>query len=96
MSTAELRKKLIQKIQSTENESLLKEAYRLLQIDTENIEIYKLNSLQIKKIATAREQIENGQFLTDKEADKEIDEWLKNNLVFKCAERSKKYFAILE
>ena len=77
MSTAELRKRLIQKIQSTENESLLKEAYRLLQIETENIEIYKLNSLQIKKIAAAREQIKNGQFLTDKEAGKEIDEWLK-------------------
>ncbi len=77
MSTIELRKKLIEKIKKTDNENLLEEVYRLLEIETGNIEIYKLNSLQRKKIAAAKEQIKNGQFLTEKEANKEINEWLK-------------------
>ncbi len=77
MSTIELRKKLIEKIKKTDNENLLEEVYRLLKIETGNIEIYKLNSLQRKKIAAAKEQIKNGQFLTEKEANKEINEWLK-------------------
>ena len=76
MSTIELRKRLIEKIQKTENDDLLEEAYRLLELETKDIEIYKLNEGQKKAISEAREQIKNGQFLTDELANKEIDEWL--------------------
>lgn len=76
MSTIELRRRLIDKIQKTENEDLLAEAYRLLELETEDIEIYKLNDAQRKAITEARQQINNGQFLTDDQSNKEIDEWL--------------------
>jgi len=76
MSTIELRRRLIDKIQKTENEDLLEEAYRLLELETEDIEIYKLNDDQRKAITEARQQINNGQFLTDDQSNKEIDEWL--------------------
>ncbi len=76
MSTIELRKRLIDKIQEIENEELLKEAYRLLELETEDNEIYKLNADQDKVIAEARQQIKGGQFLTDKQANNEIAEWL--------------------
>lgn len=76
MSTIELRRRLIDKIQKTENEDLLAEAYRLLELETEDIEIYKLNDDQRKAITEARQQINNGQFLTDDQSNKEIDEWL--------------------
>jgi len=76
MSTVELRKRLIDKIQTTKDERILEEAYRLLEIETEDIEIYKLNDDQKKAISEARQQIKNGQFLTDEQANKEIDEWL--------------------
>ncbi len=76
MSTIELRRRLIDKIQKTENEDLLAEAYRLLELETEDIEIYKLNDEQRKAITEARQQIDNGQFLTDDQSNKEIDEWL--------------------
>jgi hypothetical protein len=39
MSTIELRKKLIQKVNKTESDDLLEEAYRLLEIEAEDIEI---------------------------------------------------------
>ena len=76
MSTRELRKRLIDKIQKTDNEDLLAEAYRLLELETEDIEIYKLNNDQRKAISDARQQIKSGQFLTDEQSNKEIDEWL--------------------
>lgn len=76
MSTIELRKRLIDKIQKTENENLLQKAYRLLELETENIEIYKLSDDQRKAVDEAGQQIKGGQFLTNDQADKEIDEWL--------------------
>ena len=76
MSTIELRKRLIDKIQKTKDERILEEAYRLLELETEDIEIYKLNDDQKKAISEARQQIKNGQFLTEEQANKEIDEWL--------------------
>ena len=76
MSTIELKKRLIDKIQKTDNENLLGEAFRLLEMESEDIEIYKLNDGQKKAIEEARKQIKNGQFLTDEQAGKEIGEWL--------------------
>ena len=76
MSTIELKKRLIDKIQKTENEGLLEEAYRLLELETSDIEIYKLSDNQKLIVEESRQQIKNGQFLTDEQANKEIDEWL--------------------
>ena len=76
MSTVELRKKLIEKIQKTENEGLLEEAYRLLALETEDFEIYKLTEEQRKAVSEGRLQIKNGKSLTDDQANNEIDEWL--------------------
>jgi len=76
MSTVELRKRLIEKIQKTENENLLLEAYRLLELETEDLEVYKLSDEQVNVVNEAREQIKNGQYLTDDQANKDIDEWL--------------------
>lgn len=77
MSTKELRKRLIKEIEKTQNEDLLEEVYRLLHIETSDIEIYKLSEDQKKSITEAKNQIKKGQFLTDEEANKEINEWLK-------------------
>jgi hypothetical protein len=76
MSTIELRKRLIDKIQKTDNESLLEEAYRLLELETQDIEVYKLTDDQRKAANEGRQQIKNGEFLTDDQANQEIDEWL--------------------
>lgn len=76
MSTLELRKRLIEKIQKTDNESLLREVYRLLELETEDIEVYKLSNDQKDAVNEARQQIKKGQFLTSDQANKEIDEWL--------------------
>ncbi len=74
MSTLELRKRLIEKIQKTDDDNLLKEAYRLLELDAEDIEIYKLSDDQKQIVNEAKHQIQNGKYLTNDQADKEIDE----------------------
>ena len=76
MSTVELRKKLIEKIKKTENGELLEEAYRLLELGTEDLEIYKLTEDQKTAISEGRLQIKSGKSLTDDQANNEIDEWL--------------------
>lgn len=63
MSTIELRRRLIDKIQKTDNENLLEGAYRLLELETQDIEVYKLTDEQRKAVNEARQQIKNGQFL---------------------------------
>lgn len=79
MTISELKKRLIDKIQETDNENLLKEAFRLLQLESEDTEVYKLSVNQKNAVNEARKQITNGQFLTDDEANKHINEWLQNN-----------------
>ena len=77
MSTIELRKLLIEKIQVTEDDKLLEEAYRLLEVDIEeSADVYVLNDQQKEAIDEARKQIKEGQFLTDEESNRQIDEWL--------------------
>ena len=76
MRTEELKKRLIEKIEKTDDYSRLEEAFRLLQLETEDVEVYNLSEDQKSAVNEARQQIRNGQFLTDDEANKEIGEWL--------------------
>jgi len=68
---------LIEKISSTKDERILQEVNRLLETGIEE-EVYQLSPEQIVGIEEAKEQIKNGQFLTNEEANKEAQEWLKN------------------
>lgn len=76
MSTKELRKLLIEKIQITDDKILLEEASRLLEIEIEESEVYVLNDKQKEAIEEGRKNIVKGEYLTDEESNKEIDEWL--------------------
>jgi hypothetical protein len=76
MSTVELKKRLIDTIQKTENKNLLEEAFRLLELEAEDIEVYKLSDDQKSVVNEARLQFKSGKFLTNDQADNEIDEWL--------------------
>ena len=78
MSGIELKEKLINSINKTDNEELLHEVYRLLEIENDDIEIYKLSDEQRAAIALAQQKIKNGEFVTNQEADNEIEEWLKS------------------
>ena len=77
MKTVELRKKLIEQIKLSENKSLLEELYHFLSQENEIHEVYKLNEEQKSAIKEARNQVQNGEFLTNEQADHETEQWLK-------------------
>ena len=77
MSTSELKERLIDKIQRSENQVLLEEAFRLLELESDDSDIYKLSAEKEQSIKEGREQIQNGQFCTDDQANKDIDERLR-------------------
>ena len=76
MKTIEIKKKLINEINLSKNKGLLEEFYHFLNLENEIQETYKLNMEQVSAIAEARKQIENDDFLTNEQANQEIEEWL--------------------
>jgi len=72
MSTSELKQKLITCINHTDNENLLQEVFRLLELETESLEVYKLTAEQKQSIMEVQEDIKGGNSLTNQEADDEI------------------------
>ncbi|MBK7096858.1 MAG: hypothetical protein IPH57_18030 [Saprospiraceae bacterium] len=77
MTAIELKKRIIDKIQLIENEDLLKETYRLIDIELEDIESpYVLSAEMNNAVSEARNQIKKGDFLTHNQANEQIEEWL--------------------
>lgn len=76
MSVTELRKKLIRKINESENNEILEEMYHMIANEEIDKGIYLLSEDQKRAVEESQEQFKNGQFLTGEIADKEIDEWL--------------------
>jgi predicted transcriptional regulator len=77
MSTTELRKRLVERIQSTSDETVLEEIYRILEVSSEEENPIVLSGEQKAKIEEGLKDIEEGRYLTNDQANKEIEEWLK-------------------
>ena len=76
METAELKKKLIAKINLTDNNEILKSVMNLLEFHNEE-NVYILNDAQLAAIEEAQEDFRNGRFLTNEDANAEIEKWLR-------------------
>lgn len=71
-----LRKKLTGKINQIERVDLLE--YMLQLAEDEQGEVpFKLTAEQENAVSKGLDQYENGQFISDEEADKEVAQWLK-------------------
>jgi predicted transcriptional regulator len=79
MSTLELRELLLEKISIIENEELLQEIASLIEADYQFDDNYKMSAEEIAAINDGREQIKNGQFVTNEESNKRVGEWLKTH-----------------
>ena len=77
MSSKEMKKKLIDKIQSTDDDKILEEVYRILEVSTQEVEIIMLSDHQKNQIEKGLRDVEEERLLTNDEANIEIDEWLK-------------------
>lgn len=76
MSTQELKKQVVEKLKTFDDDVILDEIYRLLQISTKDNEIYSFTDTQMSILNERDSQIDQGIFLTEEEADKEAEEWL--------------------
>jgi hypothetical protein len=97
MSTIELKNELISKIQVTENDDILGSLLELLEFELNDTKIYTLNKLQKESIAISKQQIIDGEVLTEEEESKLMDEWLNEyNGLDKPRMRSSKFLSIGE
>lgn len=76
METLEIKRKLIDEINSSNNRDLLEEFYHFLNLENNLQESYKLSDDQKMIIEEARVQIKKGDYLTNQEANENIDQWL--------------------
>ena len=76
MRTIEIRQRLIEEINSSNNKNLLEEMYNFFSKDNATESVYKLSKVQKLAIEKGREQIKNGQSFSNDEVNSEIDKWL--------------------
>ncbi len=76
MTVKELKVKLINEINQSQDNELLEEMYRLISNQETDNNLYILSDEQIKAVEEAELQIKNGETLDSDQADKEIEGWL--------------------
>jgi hypothetical protein len=73
MTTTELKKRLIGKINQTRNNEILEEMYRLIVNEETGSDVYELSVEQKNAVEEGQIQFKNGQFLKSEDADKEVE-----------------------
>lgn len=76
MKTAELKNIIVQRIAGINDKTFLSAINTIVETKSKST-IYKTTPEQRQAIQEGREQIARGEFFTDEEVKKEIDEWLK-------------------
>jgi len=76
MTTKELKHKLIDKISDIEDDDLLNDINKLIDDSYFENQIFRLSDGHKRTIDKAINQIELGDYLTNDESNKDIDEWL--------------------
>ncbi len=76
MSITELQQKLINKISITNDVDLLEDIYSFIGIDEEVGKFYTLSDKQILNIEQSQQQIKDGNYFSNDDVNKEIDQWL--------------------
>ena len=77
MSVIELRKRIIEKLSSIEDEVILKEIYDIIKIESGIDLVYKLTEEEKKAIDTGLKDLEDGKIVSSEKASDLIKGWLK-------------------
>ncbi len=75
MTATELKEQIVSKLQITDDHDIVEAMLRLLEFETNETEVYMLSDHQKQAIEISREQIKNGEFYTEEEADKITQQW---------------------
>ena len=74
MSNEEIKQRLIDRIKDVDNPELLKEVYRILEMEEK--QALELKEPQIAFIKKAQKQAEEGKVVTNEDFFEKIDQWL--------------------
>jgi len=77
MSTAELKNQIINKLNYINDESILSDIIRLIQIESEMKAVYQLSNDEKEAIELAFEDIDAGKTYSSSSANQLLKEWLK-------------------
>ena len=72
-----MRQQLIEKIKTTKDDNILEEVYRILEVGTMEIDQIVLSNEQKGFIDEGLRDIENGNYLSNEDANTEIEKWLR-------------------
>ena len=72
-----MKQELIDKIKSIEDENILEEVYRILEVGSKEAEVIVLSDEQKISIDKGIDDIQKGDYLSNEEANRNIEEWLK-------------------
>ncbi len=78
MNTIDKKRKIIQVVQSSDDEQLIEEVYEMLHPEEamENVDVTKLPVELQNKISRAMDDYRNGRFITHDQMKKKIAQWL--------------------
>ena len=76
MSAIELRKRIIEKLSSIEDELILKEIYDIIKIESEIDTVYKLSPEEKIAVDAGLKDIQDGKIVSSEKANALIKEWL--------------------
>ncbi len=74
MTAIALKKYLVSRINLIDDDSVLDKIKKI--VDKKEEKVYVLSDYQLDKLAKSRKQFEDGDFLTQDEMDKKVEEWL--------------------
>ena len=77
MTVVELKEKLIQKINTTNDEELLEELSWIIDVEEPNNEIHIMSEGEIEAVKEGLAQWDRGEWISNEEANRRSDEWLK-------------------
>jgi predicted transcriptional regulator len=75
MSTSDLKLDLIKAISATNDVMILNEIKDYLNFIPKETGVYKLSDQQLARVNESIQQYKNGEFLTEEEAEKDIQKW---------------------
>ena len=77
MTAIELRKKIMEHVNSIDNEEVLKEIFNIIRIESGMEPVYKLTEAERKGVEEGLRDIHEGRVYSSEEADNLIRKWLK-------------------
>jgi|GEM_PF-524507 len=76
LTNTRLREKLIKRIRDIDNSEILNQIARFVHFEEKFDEVYIMSPEEIEAVEDGRRQIENGEWISDEESNKHVDEWL--------------------